>query len=66
MHELAHINNICQLVLDFQKHPKKHSRYNREKFRLLNEPDIHVFFVFVFFFFCGFNKSSLYLTNIPC
>ena len=51
MHELAHINNICQLVLDFQKHPKKHSRYNWEKFRLLNEPDIHVFFVFVFFFF---------------
>ena len=51
MHELAHINNICQLVLDFQKHPKKHSRYNWEKkFRLLNEPDIHVFFCFCFFF----------------
>ena len=47
MHELAHINNVCQFVLDFQKHPKKNSIYNwGKKIRLLNEPDIYVFSFF--------------------
>ena len=31
VHELAHIYNVCKFVLDFQKHPKKNSRYNWEK-----------------------------------
>ena len=36
-----------------------------KKIRLLNEPDIYVFFFLFLFFFFGFNKSSLYLTNNP-
>ena len=51
-------------ALIFGKIQKRFLEAIGEKIRLLNEPDICLFFCFVLFFFFCFNKSSLYLTNI--